>query len=133
MEIFAPPEMQASSNDIDSSTSNTVSESISNEKLTSWGKKVSGIKKLRIGVKKVLTARESLEKLLLNSNCKLLTSLTEFQENKSFISSSYIQYPQGNIKESLINFIKRYPDMKKLINKIEIEVNNYKEDLISGF
>lgn len=73
-------------------------------------------RKIRAATSTVIQTRGQLVSYLRQNGLDLLTSSLEFQQTGDFITSSYVVYPShGNLKEPLVEFLRRYPSLQEPI------------------
>lgn len=81
----------------------------------------------------IIKTRGDLKKYLQSNGLDLVTSAIEFQKSGSFLSSSYIVYPNNmNQKEPLRSFVSRYSQFQEAIAKIELELKPFQNQMQVG-
>jgi hypothetical protein len=106
------------------------------ERMTSWQKAIKRSHSTRKAVNVVLKSREELAKYLLERGIKLLTSAIIFQQTGDFILASKLRYlNHGSSEESLLNFLKRYPELQQTVNAIKDSLRKEQNNMqvISNF
>ncbi len=78
----------------------------------------------------IISSRSELVSYLQQSNLDLLTSAVEFQRSGNFLESSYIIYRNhNNQKESLAQFLKRYPQLTDTVSLITEQLRSEQNNL----
>ncbi len=112
MPQFTPPQAGGDPNNTNSAP-NISNSGPRQESQSQWSRSVSRGKAVKKATSTVINTRSELVSFFRKSGLDLMTSAVEFQANGDFIQSSYVIYPQqNNFKESLSDFLLRYPTIK---------------------
>jgi len=127
---FTPP--QGTTNGLDQGQmpqqSNAPSSGLERE--GTWQKSVRRSKQTRATTKKVIHSRKDLEEFLAHQGIGLLTSAIEFQHSGNFVTASYVVYRNfDNMREPLMDFLQRYPQLKPVVEAIARDVHTLQSDL----
>lgn len=112
---FRPPSI----NNTNPNTSNQNNYTPNNLESNEAYKVVSKAKKTRQATQLIINTRLGFKKYLQQQSLDLVTSAIDFRKTGDFILSSYIVYKNhNNHKESLLEFLKRYPQLHQPVIQI---------------
>ena len=118
------------SNNIDTGTPNQVGMSPSQEREKRQKQMVSNARSIRKATTKIISTRQEFKEYLIAQGLDLLTSAIEFQRTGDFILSSWVIYPKhNNFKESLGEFIIRYPKLQQSAKLIRDALKPFQRDI----